>query len=44
MSYPIKYDQSISEKEDFWRAEAQKINWFTFPETILSKDGDDLYK
>jgi acyl-coenzyme A synthetase/AMP-(fatty) acid ligase len=44
MSYPIKYDQSISEKEDFWRAEAQKINWFTFPETILSKDGDDLYR
>lgn len=44
MSYPIKYDQSISEKEDFWRAEAQKINWFTFPETILSTDGDDLYR
>lgn len=44
MSYPIKYDKSISEKEDFWRAEAQKINWFTFPETMLSKDGDDLYR
>ncbi len=44
MSYPIKYDQSISEKEDFWRAESQKINWFTFPETILSTDGDDLYR
>lgn len=44
MSYPIKYDQSISEKEDFWRNEAQKINWFTFPETILSTDGDDLYR
>jgi acyl-coenzyme A synthetase/AMP-(fatty) acid ligase len=44
MSYPIKYDQSISEKEDFWRAEAQKINWFTFPETMLSTDRDDLYR
>lgn len=44
MSYLIKYDQSISEKEDFWRAEAQKINWFTFPETMLSTDGDDLYR
>jgi acyl-coenzyme A synthetase/AMP-(fatty) acid ligase len=44
MSYPFKYDQSISEKEDFWRAEAQKISWFTFPDTILSKDGDDLYR
>lgn len=44
MSYPTKYDQSISEKEDFWRVEAQKINWFTFPETILSTDGDDLYR
>ena len=44
MSYPTKYDQSISEKEDFWRAEAQKINWFTFPETMLSTDGDDLYR
>jgi len=44
MSYLTKYDQSISEQEDFWRADAQKINWFTFPETILSKDGDDLYR
>ena len=44
MSYPTKYDQSISEKEDFWRVEAQKINWFNFPETILSTDGDDLYR
>ncbi|HLO54657.1 MAG TPA: acetate--CoA ligase [Saprospiraceae bacterium] len=44
MSYPTKYDQSISEKEDFWRTEAQKINWFTFPETMLSTDGDDLYR
>lgn len=44
MSYPIKYDQSISEKEDFWHAEAQKINWFTFPEMMLSTDGDDLYR
>ena len=44
MSYLIKYDQSISEKEDFWRAEAQKINWFTFPDTVLSTDGDDLYR
>ncbi len=44
MSYPIKYDQSITEKEDFWRTEAQKINWFTFPDTMLSSDGDDLYR
>ncbi|MFZ1581229.1 MAG: AMP-binding protein, partial [Saprospiraceae bacterium] len=44
MSYPIKYDHSISEKEDFWRQEAQKIHWFTFPETILDKDDDDLYR
>jgi acyl-coenzyme A synthetase/AMP-(fatty) acid ligase len=44
MSYPTKYDQSISEKEDFWRAEAQKINWFTFPESMLSMDGDNLYR
>ncbi|MBK8625982.1 MAG: acetate--CoA ligase [Saprospiraceae bacterium] len=44
MSYTTKYDHSISEKEDFWRAEAQKIKWFTFPETILSTDADDLYR
>jgi propionyl-CoA synthetase len=43
MSYPIKYDQSISEKEDFWLKEAQKIDWFTFPETILSTNEDNLY-
>lgn len=44
MSYPIKYDQSISEKEAFWRAEASKIDWFTFPETILSQDHEGLYR
>ena len=44
MSYETEYDRSITNKEDFWRDEAQKINWFTFPETILSKDGDDLYR
>lgn len=44
MSYPIKYDQSISEKEAFWRAEASKIDWFTFPETILSQDNEGLYR
>lgn len=43
MSYQTKYDHNISEKEDFWRSEAEKINWFTFPETILSKDGNELY-
>jgi acyl-coenzyme A synthetase/AMP-(fatty) acid ligase len=44
MSYSIKYDQSITEKENFWRTEAEKIDWFTFPETILSQDDEGLYR
>lgn len=44
MSYLKLYDQSISEKEAFWRAEASKIDWFTFPETILSQEEEGLYK
>ena len=37
-----KYDQlfqeSIDEKESFWKKQSQNIKWFKEPETILSKD------
>lgn len=38
----VKYDQlfkeSIDDKEDFWKEQAQNIEWFKEPETILTKD------
>ncbi|REC42247.1 AMP-binding protein [Chryseobacterium sp. 5_R23647] len=32
------FKQSIENKEQFWKEQAQKISWFEFPETIISKD------
>jgi len=44
MSYDSLYQQSLSDAEAFWAAEAAKLDWFEFPHTILDKDGDDLYR
>jgi len=44
MDYKEKYDFSISHANEFWKTEAEKINWFTFPETILSQDDEGLYR
>ncbi|MCX8524523.1 AMP-binding protein [Chryseobacterium formosus] len=35
------FKQSIENKEQFWKEQAQEISWFEFPETIISKDGND---
>ena len=32
------FKQSIENKEQFWKEQAQEISWFEFPETIISKD------
>ncbi len=32
---------SIENKEEFWKKQAEDISWYKFPETILSKDEND---
>jgi propionyl-CoA synthetase len=35
------FKQSIENKEQFWKEQAQEISWFEFPKTIISKDKND---
>ena len=37
-TYAEDYTKSIEEPESFWRAQAEKIDWFEFPTSILDKD------
>ena len=32
------FKQSIENKEQFWKEQAQEISWFEFPNQIISKD------
>jgi len=42
MSYQKEYDQSMNDPEGFWRKQAEDLEWFKFPQTILSRDEDGL--
>ncbi len=42
MSYQIEYDRSVNDAEGFWRDQARTLEWFKFPEKILSKGEDGL--
>ena len=44
MTYKKQYQKSLDTPIDFWKEQAKAIDWFKFPETILSKDKDDLYR
>lgn len=44
MRYADLYNRSISEPEQFWAEQAQRIHWYKFPEKILSKDAHGLYR
>jgi propionyl-CoA synthetase len=44
MKYQEKYNYSITQKEDFWAEQAEKIAWFKKPETILSQDENGFYR
>ncbi|MEM1323102.1 MAG: acetate--CoA ligase [Bacteroidota bacterium] len=44
MNYQHAFQQSIQQQEQFWKEQAQKIDWLTFPSTILSKDEEDLFR
>ena len=38
MNYQEFYNKSIQNPEEFWKTQAQEIEWFKAPKTILSKD------
>jgi len=44
MSYQEFYQNSIQEPENFWKEQAKSIDWFEFPNEILSKDEEGLYR
>ncbi|MCS5654009.1 MAG: propionyl-CoA synthetase [Candidatus Marinimicrobia bacterium] len=43
MSYLSDFHEAIKNPEKYWQKQAKKIHWFTFPETILSKDKQGHY-
>lgn len=44
MKYQEKYNHSITNKEQFWAEQADKIAWFKKPETILSQDENGFHR
>ena len=44
MTYKEAYQKSMDNPVGYWKEQAKAIDWFKFPETILSKDKDDLYR
>ncbi|SON48755.1 propionyl-CoA synthetase [Vibrio tapetis] len=41
-TYEQEYQLSVSEPEKFWTKQAQAIDWFTFPKTILENDDNGI--
>lgn len=41
MNYKDFYAKSINQPEEFWREQADAIDWYNKPETILSKDENE---
>ena len=44
MSYKDEYKRSIETPEAFWAEKAEAVKWYKKPETILSKDENDIYR
>jgi len=44
MNYQDFYNESIDQPAAFWKKQAQKLDWFSFPEEVLYKDEHDLYR
>lgn len=42
MNYQSTYEHSLHSPKTFWEEQAKKIDWFTFPKSILSEDEDGL--
>ncbi|ODQ00284.1 propionyl-CoA synthetase [Salinivibrio sp. SS2] len=41
-SYQHHADWASRDPEEFWQAQAKQLDWFTFPQTILSKDDNGI--
>jgi hypothetical protein len=44
MSSAKLYRQSINNNINFWTTQASEIDWYTFPEEILSQDENGLHR
>jgi propionyl-CoA synthetase len=44
MSYQEEYRRSLEQPEDFWREQAKELEWFEFPQSILSQDEKGFYR
>lgn len=42
MQYKEIYAESLRDPQEFWRRQAERIEWFRFPDTILSRDEEGL--
>ncbi|WP_430462292.1 propionyl-CoA synthetase [Thalassolituus sp. LLYu03] len=42
MSYEQEYKASIEQPESFWKKQAQRIQWFSEPSRILTKDANGI--
>jgi len=44
MGYQVEHRESIENPEAFWRKQAEAVDWFEFPQAILSQDGNQSYR
>ena len=44
MNYASQYQESLSEKEAFWKKQAEEVHWFKPPTQILSQDEQGHYR
>ena len=44
MGYQAEHRKSIENPEVFWGKQAEEIDWFEFPQTILSQDSNQSYR
>ena len=42
MSYIAEYQRSMNDPEGFWRERAHDLEWFSFPQNILTVDADGI--
>ncbi|MBU0689522.1 MAG: propionyl-CoA synthetase [Gammaproteobacteria bacterium] len=42
MSYQSEYDRSMQDPQGFWRDQAKQLEWFKFPQSILTQDEDGI--
>ena len=42
MNYQDMYQHSLQSPKSFWKEQAENLDWFTFPESILSHDEEGL--